>query len=309
MNHLKKIRHPEKVNKPDNISPPKPDWLKVKAPLSSLFNKITLDENSINPLLPIKLLTLNENLNNPIDLFVKSDVITYSINDSDKTKIDLNIPDPSPDSGSTQTLKRPNDSTLSPEDYENIKIKIVNELIDKLDEEDIKIRENYNSVDEKYKTIGKVKTTLNSILNNYSYRTRNRKSNIKLNDNDITTIKHDILTNQKSLERLVKIKFGKYEFEKKYHKMDQLANKYNIPISKNISVKKLKEKLKNFYNLSKKYNIKLNKSTYNNLYKLFKLQELSKKFNINITKKYKNNRVYKSIDELKKEIKSKLSKK
>ena len=39
MNHLKKIRHPEKVNKPDNISPPKPDWLKVKAPLSSLFNK------------------------------------------------------------------------------------------------------------------------------------------------------------------------------------------------------------------------------------------------------------------------------
>jgi len=39
MNHLKKIRHPEKVNKPDNISPPKPDWLKVKAPLGSLFNK------------------------------------------------------------------------------------------------------------------------------------------------------------------------------------------------------------------------------------------------------------------------------
>lgn len=39
MNLLKKIRHPEKVNKPDNISPPKPDWLKVKAPLGSLFNK------------------------------------------------------------------------------------------------------------------------------------------------------------------------------------------------------------------------------------------------------------------------------
>ena len=39
MNEIKNIRHPEKVNKPDKISPPKPPWLKVKAPLGDLFLK------------------------------------------------------------------------------------------------------------------------------------------------------------------------------------------------------------------------------------------------------------------------------
>lgn len=39
MNEIKNIRHPEKVNKPDNISPPKPSWLKVKAPQGDLFSK------------------------------------------------------------------------------------------------------------------------------------------------------------------------------------------------------------------------------------------------------------------------------
>ena len=39
MNELKKIRHPEKIRKPDNISPPKPSWLKVKAPLGKIFDE------------------------------------------------------------------------------------------------------------------------------------------------------------------------------------------------------------------------------------------------------------------------------
>ena len=39
MNEIKNIRHPEKVNKPDKISPSKPSWLKVKAPLGDLFLK------------------------------------------------------------------------------------------------------------------------------------------------------------------------------------------------------------------------------------------------------------------------------
>ena len=39
MNDLKKIRHPEKVNKPDNISPKKPSWLKVKAPQGKIFDQ------------------------------------------------------------------------------------------------------------------------------------------------------------------------------------------------------------------------------------------------------------------------------
>ncbi len=39
MNNIKKIRHPEKINKPDNISPKKPFWLKVKAPQGKMFNE------------------------------------------------------------------------------------------------------------------------------------------------------------------------------------------------------------------------------------------------------------------------------
>ena len=39
MNDLKKIRHPEKINKPDNISPKKPFWLKVKAPQGKIFGQ------------------------------------------------------------------------------------------------------------------------------------------------------------------------------------------------------------------------------------------------------------------------------
>jgi len=49
MNEIKNIRHPEKVNKPDNISPSKPSWLKVKAPQGDLFlkTKSLLDDLNI----------------------------------------------------------------------------------------------------------------------------------------------------------------------------------------------------------------------------------------------------------------------
>ncbi len=49
MNDLKKIRHPEKINKPDNISPKKPFWLKVKAPQGKIFDqtKNLLDDLNI----------------------------------------------------------------------------------------------------------------------------------------------------------------------------------------------------------------------------------------------------------------------
>ena len=36
---IKNIRHPEKINKPDNFSPPKPSWLKVKAPIGKIFDE------------------------------------------------------------------------------------------------------------------------------------------------------------------------------------------------------------------------------------------------------------------------------
>ena len=39
MNEIKKIRHPEKIHKPDNFSPPKPNWLKVRAPLGKIFDE------------------------------------------------------------------------------------------------------------------------------------------------------------------------------------------------------------------------------------------------------------------------------
>jgi lipoic acid synthetase len=39
MNEIKKIRHPEKIHKPDNVSPPKPRWLKVRAPLGKIFDE------------------------------------------------------------------------------------------------------------------------------------------------------------------------------------------------------------------------------------------------------------------------------
>ena len=39
MNEIKKIRHPEKIHKPDNISPPKPKWLRVRAPLGKIFDE------------------------------------------------------------------------------------------------------------------------------------------------------------------------------------------------------------------------------------------------------------------------------
>ncbi len=39
MNDLNKTRHPEKINKPDNISPKKPFWLKVKAPQGKIFDQ------------------------------------------------------------------------------------------------------------------------------------------------------------------------------------------------------------------------------------------------------------------------------
>ena len=39
MNETKKIRHPEKIHKPDNVSPPKPNWLRVRAPLGKIFDE------------------------------------------------------------------------------------------------------------------------------------------------------------------------------------------------------------------------------------------------------------------------------
>ena len=39
LTEVKSIRHPEKVNKPDNFSPPKPSWLKVKAPIGKIFEE------------------------------------------------------------------------------------------------------------------------------------------------------------------------------------------------------------------------------------------------------------------------------
>jgi lipoic acid synthetase len=34
-----KPRHPEKIHRPDNPSPPKPDWIRVKAPVSREYNE------------------------------------------------------------------------------------------------------------------------------------------------------------------------------------------------------------------------------------------------------------------------------
>tara|TARA_B110000467_G_scaffold29115_1_gene26191 strand:+ start:29 stop:982 length:954 start_codon:yes stop_codon:yes gene_type:complete len=39
LTEIKTIRHPEKINKPDNFSPPKPSWLKVKAPIGKIFDE------------------------------------------------------------------------------------------------------------------------------------------------------------------------------------------------------------------------------------------------------------------------------
>ena len=39
LDEKKNIRHPEKINKPDNISPSKPNWLKVRAPIGKIFDE------------------------------------------------------------------------------------------------------------------------------------------------------------------------------------------------------------------------------------------------------------------------------
>ena len=39
LTEIKTIRHPEKINKPDNFSPPKPSWLRVKAPIGKIFDE------------------------------------------------------------------------------------------------------------------------------------------------------------------------------------------------------------------------------------------------------------------------------
>ena len=39
LNEKKNIRHPEKINKPDNISPSKPNWLRVRAPIGQIFDE------------------------------------------------------------------------------------------------------------------------------------------------------------------------------------------------------------------------------------------------------------------------------
>ena len=39
LNEKKNIRHPEKINKPDNTSPSKPSWLKVRAPIGKIFDE------------------------------------------------------------------------------------------------------------------------------------------------------------------------------------------------------------------------------------------------------------------------------
>lgn len=39
MNDTAKPRHPEKVNLPDHISPPKPDWIRVRAPVSKDYTE------------------------------------------------------------------------------------------------------------------------------------------------------------------------------------------------------------------------------------------------------------------------------
>ena len=39
LNEKKNIRHPEKIYKPDNISPSKPSWLKVRAPIGKIFDE------------------------------------------------------------------------------------------------------------------------------------------------------------------------------------------------------------------------------------------------------------------------------
>ena len=39
LNEKKNIRHPEKINRPDNISPSKPHWLKVRAPIGKIFDE------------------------------------------------------------------------------------------------------------------------------------------------------------------------------------------------------------------------------------------------------------------------------
>src|SRR5271167_3534995 len=34
-----KLRHPEKAHRPDNLSPPKPSWIRVKAPVSKEYHE------------------------------------------------------------------------------------------------------------------------------------------------------------------------------------------------------------------------------------------------------------------------------
>ena len=71
------------------------------------------------------------------------------------------------------------------------------------------------------------------------------------------------------------------------------------------NIKTSNNKIKTMIILANKYNIKIDKNTYNNLYKLYQLHLIAKNLKIPITKKNNNQRIYKSINELSKEIKLK----
>lgn len=90
--------------------------------------------------------------------------------------------------------------------------------------------------------------------------------------------------------------------------LQKYAKKIGLPIkndkNKLKSYKKLKNEINTLIKLSKKYSIVINKKLYSNLKKLYELQTIAKKNKVKITKKINGKYKYKTIEELKKNIKN-----
>lgn len=129
---------------------------------------------------------------------------------------------------------------------------------------------------------------------------------LQINDDLVDTLDPVSLDNLLREHEQTMTHFGKYKKSTRKQSPKKSTKKSNKKSTRKQSPKKTTKKQKyseKVIKLSKKYNIKLDKNVVKNLKKLLSLQKKAKKLKLTITKKNsKGKRVYKTINELTKEI-------
>lgn len=93
----------------------------------------------------------------------------------------------------------------------------------------------------------------------------------------------------------------------KSNKIRQVAKKLGLKY-KTVPINKLKQRIKKVSILARRYRLKLNKSVVGNIKKIINAQRVAKSLKIRITKKVRGKRMYKTLKELNRQIKSRRSK-